>query len=496
MKLSRGLGLRLAVLGLGLAGVFSGSTARADVVTDWNTIYIDTVRAVGGPPCPLSRSAAIMHVAMFDALEAIDCRYTPMIVKDITPPNFTNRKAAIASAAHRVLSTLYPARAAIYDAALADSLAVLPNDLNRTRGVDLGVEVADRVLADHAGDMPFATDTTYVYQNVPGAYQPTFPDYTTPPFNPGWGNVKPWCMLHGSQFRNSRGPLGYNNIGNLIHSVRYANQYKEVLLYGKRTSTVRTADQTEIAWFWANDRNGTYKPPGHMNAIAQRISQQNNLNLEQNCRLFAMLNVGLADAGILAWDAKYLTDIDLWRPITAIRNAATDGNPLTKANPNWVPLLDFSPPFPGYESGHAAFGGAFAAVMAGFFGTDTMTFTAQTDEPGFTDVVRTYNSFSQCGFEDALSRIYLGVHFRMDVEDSYNNAKRMGSTLATTFFVRTCRADLSKDGAITTSDLTIFTNGYFASQPVADYNRDGNIDSLDAAQYMSDYVNGCNTAAN
>lgn len=492
MMIKRGLRTRLTALGVGLASVLASSVARADVVTDWNTIYIDTARAVGGPPCPLSRSAAMMHVAMFDALEAIDCRYTPLIVKDVIPPNLVNRRAAIASAAHRVLSTLYPARNAIYDAALGESLSRLTDDQHRADGVALGIEVADRVLANHAGDVPFATDTAYVYQNVPGAYQPTFPDFTSPPFNPGWGHVKPWCMLHGAQFRPARGPLGYNNIGNLIHSVRYANQYKEVLLYGKRASTVRTADQTEIAWFWANDRNGTFKPPGQMNAIAQVISAQNDLSIEQNCRLFAMLNVGLADAGVMAWDAKYLTDIDLWRPITAIRNAGTDGNPLTKANPNWVPLLDFSPPFPGYESGHAAFGGAFAAVMAGFFGTDSMTFTAPTDEPGFTSITRTFHSFSEAGFEDAVSRIYLGVHFRMDVEDSFNNAKRMASTMASTFFVRTCRADLSKDGAITTTDLSIFTNAYFAGQRIADYNRDGNIDSLDAAQYMTDFLSGCN----
>jgi hypothetical protein len=485
-------GLRLVAMGLGLVSAVGASTARADVVTDWNTIYLETVRAVGGPPCPLARSAAMMHVAMFDALEAIDCRYTPLVVKDITPPNLANRKAAIAAAAHRVLSNLYPARSAIYDQALTDSLAGLPNDQHRTDGVALGVQVADRVIADHVNDLPFQNDTDYIYSSTPGAYRPTFPDFTSPPFSPGYGHCKPWCMLNGSQFRAARGPLGYRQIGNLIHSVKYANQFQEVNLYGKRTSTVRTADQTELAWFWANDRNGTYKPAGHLNAITQTVSGQRNLNLEQNARLFAMINVAMADAGIMGWDQKFLTDVDLWRPITAIREAATDGNPLTKQNPNWIPLLDFSPPFPGYVSGHSSFAGAWSATMRNFFGTDNIAFSATSDEPTSAGVVRTFTSFSQAGLEDALSRIYLGVHFRMDCEDGFAHGTAMATSMASTFFVRTCRTDLSKDGAITTSDLTIFTNGYFAGERVADYNRDGNIDSLDAAQYMTDYLNGCN----
>jgi hypothetical protein len=483
--------MRCAIAGLGLAATLAATEVRADVVTEWNTVYLNTVRVVGGPPCPLARAAAMMHVAMFDALESIDHRYTPLIVKDYAAPVNANRKAAIASAAHDVLVSLYPARAAVFDAALNSSLAQIPAGPSRDAGVAAGSEVAARVVADHSDDQPFMTDTNYVYGTGPGAYQPTFPDFTTPPFSPGWGHCKPWCMVSGDQFRPKRGPLGYTVMSQLITSSRYAEQFREVMNYGKRQSTVRTADQTELAWFWANDRNGTYKPAGHLNYIAQIVSVQQGLNLEQNARLFAMLNVAMGDAGIVAWDGKYMTDIDLWRPITAIRNADTDGNPLTKANKNWVPLLDFSPPFPGYISGHATFGGAWAATMKAFFGTDNITFSATSDEPASAGVVRTFRSFSEAGYEDAISRIYLGVHFRMDAEDGFQQGYLMGTSMANNFFERTCRADVSNDGSITSADMTAFTNAYFAGQRLADFNRDGHVNSADAVDFMNAYLDGC-----
>lgn len=491
MESNRASGVQRVVLCLATAGMVAVGTARADVVTEWNTVYLQTARAIGGPPCPLARAVAMMHVAMHDALQGIDRRYTPLIVKDIVPPRFANRKAAIVGAAHQVLVTLYPSRQSALDAQLAASLAQIPAEQGRDAGVAYGRLVANAIIADHAGDAPFANDTAYTYENVPGAYRPPAPFNVDPPFTPGWGHVKPWCMLHGAAFRPAVGPMGYTNITNLLRSAVYAEQFREVNLYGKRTSTLRTAEQTEIAWFWANDRNGTYKPAGHLCAIAQTISTNNNLNLEENARLFAMLSVALADAGIMAWDSKYMTNIDLWRPVTAIRLAATDGNPLTKANPNWLPLLDFTPPFPAWMSGHASFGGAFAGVMAGYFGTDNMTFVATTDEPIVAHLTRTYHTFSRAGYEDAESRIWLGVHFRTDIEDGFAHGKRMGTAVARDFFKRTCRADITRDGAVTSADLVYFTNAYFAGQSAADYNRDGTINPSDAIDYMNAYLAGC-----
>lgn len=482
---------RMFVVGACLSASAIAGSARADIVTDWNTVYLDTIRAVGGPPCPLARAGAIMHVSMFDALQAIDREYTPMVVKDEDPALRTNRKAAMAAAAHRALSTLYPARASIYDAALAQSLAEVPDGPSEDRGVALGVRVADKVLADRAADTPYMTGTDYTLQNVPGAWRPTFPDFTFPPMTPACGGCKPWCMLTGSQFRATRGPLGFKRLDNLLKSPQYAAQVNEVKEYGRRFNSKRTPEQTEIAWFWANDRNGTYKPPGQLNDHAQIVSRNRGLNMAENARLFAMLNVALADAGILAWDQKYITNIDLWRPITAIREADTDNNPLTVAAPGWQPLLDFTPAFPAYISGHSTFGGAWAAVMAAYFGTDDVTFVATTDEPIVKNVTRTFTSFSQAGFENAMSRIYLGVHYRMDCEDGYDAGYKMGATLASTFFQRTCRADLSRDGSLSPADLTMFTNAYFTLKNSADFNRDGAIDTKDVFDYMNAYGAEC-----
>lgn len=488
----KGFLAKCGVIGAAIAMTSGASAARADVVTDWNDVYLDTVRAVGGAPCPLARSGAMVHVAMYDALQAIDRRYTPLVVTDVHAGRNTNRKAAMAAAAHRVLVHLYPARTAIYDSALADSLAQIPDGVGENNGVAIGVAVADKIIDKYSADQPALNDVNYTYAGTPGAYAPTFPDFTQPPFNPGWTKCATWCMLSSEQFRAKRGPLGYAKMGNLMKSGRYAAQVKEVMLYGKRTSTIRTADQTEIAWFWANDRNGTYKPPGHLNAITQTVSRDANLNLEQNARLFAMINVAMADAGILAWDQKYATDVDLWRPISAIRNADIDGNPLTKANKNWVPLLEFSPPFPGYVSGHATFGGVWAAVMASFFGTDNIAFDATTDEPIVAHVVRRYESFSSAGYDDAISRIYLGVHLRCDIEDGYAQGYKMGQTMAGTFFQRTCRADLSKDGAVTTADMAVFATLFFAQDIGADFNLDGAVNQEDVADFMEAYSDGCN----
>jgi hypothetical protein len=475
------------------AGLWTGTVrcASADVVTDWNSVFIETIRVVGGPPCPIARSGAMMHIAMYDALQAIDRRFTPLVVKDVDPPIRANRKAAIAAAAHRILVELYPARTAVYDAALADSLADLPAGAGIANGVAVGVEVAEKIIAEHVGDQPAMNDTNYVYENTVGAYQPTFPDFTSPPFNPGWTHCKPWCMAGSQQFRAKRGPLGYKVMANLLKSARYADQYREVQKLGRRNSTARTPEQTEIAWFWANDRDGTFKPSGQLNSITQTISADNHLSLQQNARLFAMINVAMGDAGIIAWDQKFATDVDLWRPITAIRNGDIDGNALTTANKNWIPLLDFSPPFPGYVSGHSTFAGAWAAAMQSFFGTDRMSFDATTDEPIVHDVVRHFESFSEAARENMVSRIYLGVHFRCDVEDGFAHGYSMGQLMGDNFFRRTCQADLSRDGSVNGLDFTIFSSAYFAQEQVADFNRDGLINEDDVFDFMEAYTDGC-----
>jgi hypothetical protein len=409
---------RLAVLALGLCAL-----CRADVIIDWNNVYLDTIRATGGPPCPISRAGAMLHVAMYDAVNSIERTHEPYL-RLYPAPAGTSEVAAAATAAHDVMTNLYPARATIYDAAWLASLSGVPDGQGKTDGVALGRLVASSIITARAHDGT-QQEPTYGFGNRPGEYQPTAPDYTTPPFNPGWGNSEPWTMIDGAQFRTN-GPLGKHSVDAILSSREYADQVNEVKSLGARNSTTRTPEQTRIAFFWANDVNGTYKPPGHLNYITQVVSADHHLTMPQNARLFALINIAMADAGLVAWDCKYNTRVDLWRPISAIRHADQDHNQRTVADPYWLPLNAFTPPFPSYISGHATFSAAHAAIMAGFFGTDRVTFTIDSEDPLYTGGPRTYTSFAQAARENGRSRVYLGVHYSFDSTDGYAAGNALG----------------------------------------------------------------------
>ena len=371
--------------------------ASADVVTDWNQVYLDTIRAIGGPPCPISRAGAMMHVAIYEAVNSVDRTHEPYRTFLWAPPG-ASREAAAAQAAHDVLARLYPARQEVYDAALSASLGAIAPGPARDAGVRLGRLSAQAIMAERADDGT-QSEPYYPLSGVAGQWQPTWPDYTAEPFNPGWGASTPWTMIAADQFR-PRGPLNKRNLTGLLRSRGYADQVNEVRVLGARYSRVRTADQTATAFFWANDVDGTYKPPGHLNDISRVVSAQRGLTLSENARMFALINLAMADAGLVAWDAKYGTGIDLWRPISAIRHADEDGNPHTAADPAWEPLNPFSPPFPAYVSGHATFAAAHAAVMADLF-ADATTFTVGTDDPLYVGPPRTYRRFSDAARENA-----------------------------------------------------------------------------------------------
>ncbi|MBK9383805.1 MAG: vanadium-dependent haloperoxidase [Planctomycetes bacterium] len=219
-----------------------------------------------------------------------------------------------------------------------------------------------------------------------------------PALLPGWGNVTPFGIRAGEQFRPPAPPR--------LRSFNYVMDWLEVEALGEANSGARTADQTEIARFWGYGP-GTATPPGHWNQIAFNVSTDQGLSLSENARLFALLNIAMADAAIVSWDCKYV--YGFWRPITAIQLADTDGNPFTAANPAWTPLLA-TPPFPEYSSGHSTFSAAAAGVLRRFFGTDRIAFRAGSDDlPG---VERSYDSFSHAAHESGKSRIYGGIHFQ------------------------------------------------------------------------------------
>lgn len=480
--------LRVAAA-LGAAAVVS--VAHADVVTDWNNQLLDCIRAIGGPPCPISRNSALTHVAIYDAVNSIDRTHQPFYAFIPTPG--ASRTAAAAQAARDVLVNRYPQRQAILDAALATSLASVPPGAARDQGVALGSAVAAAVLARRASDGT-QSDPVYVLGGQPGDWRPTFPDFTSPPFNPGWGASTPWSMIDPDQFR-PRGPLGFRSMERLLRSPGYARNVNEVKAFGSLTSTVRTPEQTQIAFFWANDVNGTSKPPGQLFQITQVVSADKGLTVSENARLFAMVAVAMGDAGVAAWDAKYDTAIDLWRPISAIREADTDNNPATVKDPAWEPLNPFTPPFPAYVSGHATFGAAHAAVMREFFATDRVTFTVGTDDPFYAQLgapaTRTFTSFSAAAWENAISRIYLGVHYRFDAEDGNRAGTAVGRHVYQNNFRARRRADFNNDTQVNSQDLTAFFSAYQAGSWRADFNRDGRLSVVDLVAYLACFRADC-----
>jgi membrane-associated phospholipid phosphatase len=229
---------------------------------------------------------------------------------------------------------------------------------------------------------------------------------------PQWGFVTPFAMMDHVQFRPPGPPA--------LNTTKWTADYNEVKALGAAVGSTRTTNQTQIALFWA-DGAGTETPPGHWNSITQDVGAAQGNTLEENARLFALLNIAMADAAICAWDAKY--NFNCWRPVTAIRNGDTDGNAATDPDPAWSSFI-VTPPFPGYISGHSTFSGAAATVLALFYGTDHISFTTGSDFlPG---VFRSFNSFSAAADEAATSRLCGGIHSRSDNEDGLNSGLRIG----------------------------------------------------------------------
>jgi hypothetical protein len=373
---------------------------------------------------------------MYNAVVAIDQAYDPYQFHYAPTPD-TSPDTAASVAAHDVLTHLFPSLASNFDTALNNRLNAIPDGAGKTSGIALGHTAADDIIALRIGDGSDAP-ADYTPGTEPGQWHPTPPN-NTPALSPQWGNVTPWTMTAGSQFRPPPPPA--------LDSDAYAAAFNDVKEKGTRVGGTRTEEEVLISSFWANDRDGTYKPPGHLNQMAQVLSIQEGLNLQDEARLFAMLNIAMADAGITAWDAKYATSMDLWRPIEGIRRADEDGNPDTLADSEWEPWSNepnvngFTPPFPAYISGHSTFGAVASAIFRNFFGTDDMTFTLGTDDPYFNDPMlfpvpytRTFDSFTEAALENGRSRIYLGVHWQFDADFGYITGTALGDYLSGHYF--------------------------------------------------------------
>jgi hypothetical protein len=376
--------------------VLFGALANADVVSDWNNAALDAIRAGSTVPPIASRSLAILHVSIYDAVNGIARTHEPYLVQSAVSGS-ASREAAASAAAHEALINLFPASASPFDALHAAILAAIPD--------------GHQILAARANDGHDAV-VPPPGGSGPGVWVPTPPGFL-PYLLPQWGFAVPFGMSSSAQFRPPGPPS--------LDSQQYAADYEEVKELGAAVGSTRTAEQTEIALFWA-DGAGTETPPGHWNSIAQTIADARGNTLEENARLFALLNIAVADAAICAWDAKYT--FHFWRPVTAIAYA--------EPQLNWMSFI-VTPPFPDYVSGHSTFSAAAATVLPMFYGTEDLPFTTGSDFlPGV------YRSFSTCldaAEEAAVSRIYGGIHFRSASEDGLQAGISIGEWTGTHYLL-------------------------------------------------------------
>jgi hypothetical protein len=387
----------------GLAVLAAPGVARADSVTEWNLNASNAIFvAAGQGPQASVPHMAMVHGAIYDAVNAIDGGHEGYLLTPRVAQPFDSKEAAAAAAAHRVLLHLFPAQQIVLDAQYAVSLAAIPDGSAKARGIAVGEAAAAAMIAARTDDGRFGA-YRFPVGSGPGAWRPVLPAFVNDP-NAWLKDVRPFLLESGTQYL-SEGPLS-------LTSRKYAREFDEVKSLGSATSTTRTADQTLAARYWAEN------PPATWSRIVRTLSAQQGLSLADNARLYAMAYMSAADALITVWNDKahYL----FWRPITAIREADTDGNPLTDADPNWLPLIP-SPPYTEHSSGHAALSGSFIAALQEIFGTDEIGWT-DTNNGGLT---RSFTSFSQAIDEVVEARVWSGIHFHNADEQGHKIAKQV-----------------------------------------------------------------------
>jgi hypothetical protein len=376
--------------------VIRPSSFRAEPILEINAQALNAIRVSRTPPPMASHRLAMLHAALYDTANSFGRKYEPYLVKDPAPEG-ASMEAALYAAGYEVLSVTMGAVAnpRVFTENYENGLSSVPESKAKADGIAWGKKVAQAIIKARADDGINGKGTFEGGEKV-GRWRPTPPLFRTFTLS-HWGNVKPFTLKTCSQFRPPPPPP--------VQSVAYAVDLETAKRYGGRDSELRTEEQTLIAAFWSDDL-GTATPPGHWNIIAAAVSQEKKLGTLENARLFALLNLGMADAAIGCWETKLF--YGYWRPETAIRAAAEDDNPGTEADPNWIPLMP-SPTFPDYVSGHSTFSRCAATVLAFVFERDDIPFS--TPGEGLTSAVRSFPGFSAAADEVGMSRVFGGIHF-------------------------------------------------------------------------------------
>jgi membrane-associated phospholipid phosphatase len=385
----------------------AGSSPRPNQVLEWNQIFIDTLIATNTPNSSSQRLGAIVHTAIFDAYNGIHRRYTPIFVEG-PGPHAASRRAAVIAAAYTALGGLFPSRQPALDASYAASLETLrercathghvpsehPCERRISRGLAWGTEVAQAVLAWRATDGFNASYPSFTGGTASGQWRPTPPAFAAMSAQ-ALAFTHPFVLINSTQFQP--------NPPRALTTTSYTDDFNAVKALGRRTESSRNPDQTALAPFWEGNASV------HWNQAANQMARANHLTLSAATRLLALLNIAMADTAFTIWSAKRFygaiaTEVT-WRPVTAIPLAASDGNPDTAADTDWLPLVN-TPSHPEYPAGHPGQNGAAATVLLSYFGdnqTFTLTTTGQPD--------RTYTSIAQARADGNAARVWGGMHY-------------------------------------------------------------------------------------
>ena len=396
---------------------------NTQIIVDWNQQLLTSLGTPGvaEPTVFFTRPLALLHVAIFDAVNSFDRTYTPYIAF-IDVPSGASRDVAAASAAHATMVAMYPSQRQIYDTLLARHVSGVAAGAAET-GTRVGLAAARAVLENRADDGWNRPQPSYVLPSTAGFWQPAPPANAAATFG-HYPNVTPFIIGNARTFLVAPPPA--------LTTERYATDFNEVKAIGSATSTTRTADQTLVARLFAAVGTTT-SIPAVWNNLTRDLARSANMNGVDTARLFALTNVTFHDALYTSFYGKFL--YGLWRPVTAIRDAERDGNAATAADPAWLPLLG-TPPYPSYPGNYACLASAITRMFAKQFGKDDVSFSVTWAEAGGPGWTRNYARFSHLAEEAAMSRVYGGIHFNFDTTSSFGTCSALGDYVYVNSFRR------------------------------------------------------------